>query len=72
MEKLTQFLAAKSLSQSEFARLLGVSQVSVHYFVTGKKRPSVLTAAAIERVTGGAVPASAWGEKLHRRADARE
>lgn len=46
------------MSQSDLARLLGTEQPQVSLYENGKARPSLVTAARIERLAG--IPASAW------------
>lgn len=55
--RLTDYLEAKGITDTEFARLVGVSHSLVHYWKSGAKRPSMETAARIRDATGGAVTA---------------
>lgn len=61
---LTRWRAATAASQADVAALLTpkVTQPAVHRWETGAPaRPSLATAVQLERVTNGAVPATAWG-----------
>ena len=60
MEKLTEHLAAFKISRRDFAQAIGVHESVLSRFINGHARPGLDSAVAIERVTGGAVPASSW------------
>lgn len=60
MNPLRTYLAAEGVTQVRFAEMIGVQQSMVSRLLKGKARPSLETAVAIERATGGAVPAATW------------
>jgi len=49
---LKKWLAENGVSQAEFARHLGVSQVSISNYVRGKQRPGANRALEISWMTG--------------------
>jgi len=53
--ELKQYLEEKGLSQTEFARKLGVTSARISQIVNRKRNPSVFLMKAIEEVTGGSV-----------------
>ncbi|MFA4972805.1 MAG: hypothetical protein WC683_09345 [bacterium] len=57
---LTAYLQEHRLRKVAVARAIGTSHVAVLYYLTGAKRPDASRRAAIERWTGGAVPAESW------------
>ncbi|HBT01626.1 MAG TPA: hypothetical protein DEB47_17620 [Citreicella sp.] len=62
MGNLATFLQSSGMTQKAFADAVKVSQPTVNRWLNGAK-PSWDKAAEIERVTGGAVPVSAWAPK---------
>lgn len=54
---LSDYLSTEKISQEAFAALIGVSDVTVHRWVTGKSRPAWTHVGPIERETGGKVTA---------------
>lgn len=62
MEKLSQYIADAKISQAEFSRIIGVHPSVLCKYLRKKAKPSYERAYAIERATGGAVPASSWLE----------
>lgn len=60
MDLLDQHIRSLGLTRSAFARRLGISAPYLTQILTGAKRPGLELAVAIERETGGAVPATAW------------
>jgi len=60
MEQLTQYLKKTKTSQAEFSRVIGVHSSVMCKYLKKKAKPSPQRAYLIERVTDGAVPASAW------------
>jgi transcriptional regulator with XRE-family HTH domain len=58
--KLREWRASRSLSQTEAARLLGVTQSSWSAWETGRKRPELEAVVALERVTKRAVRLRDW------------
>lgn len=65
---LAKFLADENLSQGAFAAKLGVRQSEVSRWLSGLRVPGGELAFAIQRITGGKVPAESWYEsrKRHR------
>jgi transcriptional regulator with XRE-family HTH domain len=59
---LARYLKANGESQRAFERRLGLQSGMLSGYLSGKRRPGLDTAAAIERETGGAVPAVSWAE----------
>lgn len=60
MEKLTSYLEANGISQSEFAARIGVTPSVVSRYCSKGVTPDLQRAIVIERVTSGAVPVAAW------------
>ena len=60
MNKLQTYLKAHGISQEAFARKVGVTQPSVHRWLTGSAQPSKRIMLVIERETSGAVPVLSW------------
>lgn len=58
MEKLTEFMASRGLSQQAFAALVGIQQGTVSHWLTGRYSPSAELARQVEQRTGGALRAS--------------
>lgn len=50
-------------SKARLARDLGVTVSLVGAWLTGRKQPSLTLAVALERVTRGLVPATAWADE---------
>lgn len=48
--RLTAYMKNKNLSQHEMARLLGISQASLHYYATGKRAPSAAVITKIANI----------------------
>lgn len=61
---LTDAIARSGKTRSQFAEELGVGRPYLSMLESGKKRPSLELAIRIERLTGGAVPASSWVDCL--------
>lgn len=57
---LRQFIESNALTQQATAKALGVTDPAVHDWISGTKRPRPHHRAAIEKWTGGLVPASSW------------
>lgn len=49
---IREYLRRSGLSQTEFARRIGVSKPTANLYVHGKRRPSPEIALRIERLTG--------------------
>ena len=60
MTQLAAHITATGQSQAALASDLGISRSHMSELVSGAKKPSLDLAFAIERATGGAVPASSW------------
>ena len=63
---LSQYLAWKKLTQSQFGDLAGLNQGTVSKLCFGRSRPSWDVAAKIEKATGGAVPIAVWAQAPKR------
>lgn len=57
---LSAYLTSKGISQKSFADMLSIDRSVVSRFLSGKVKPSLDTAFAIERATKGKVKAWAW------------
>ena len=64
---LREFLAAAGKSQRDLARGVKRSDPVISAWVTGKNRPDIESAFALERFTGGAVPVVAWSRAVPKR-----
>ena len=60
MKKFRRWLKASGLSQRDAGRKLGIGQMAVSYYVTGKGLPSIRAAYLIEKGTRGAVRLRDW------------
>jgi transcriptional regulator with XRE-family HTH domain len=60
MSDLQKYLDDNSITQREFAARVSSSPSYINEIVAGSKTPGLKLAFAIERATGGAVPASSW------------
>lgn len=58
-ELLRRFILENGLKPADAARLLKVSPVSIHYWMSGQ-RPNTSQRLRIARWTGGRVPFEAW------------
>lgn len=64
MEQLASYLESHNLTQAAFAERVGATQPYISKLLSGgRTHPSIALALRIERVTGGAVPITAW---VHR------
>ena len=61
---LRRWLDATGTTQTKLARRLGVTVAHVGHWLHGRQRPGLDLAAALERVTGRAVRAVDWAEKI--------
>lgn len=57
---LDAWIKSKAIERTELARALGVSEQLLYQWRSGRSRPSHETAQTLERLSGAAVPASAW------------
>ena len=57
---LQQYIDAHDMTGRAFALAIGTSEATVSRLLNGKMRPGLELAAAIERETGGNVPAVSW------------
>jgi DNA-binding transcriptional regulator YdaS (Cro superfamily) len=69
--KLSSYLDQKKLSKRSFAGQLGVAGAVISRYCSGARIPTTRFALAIEKATGGVVPASSWAQEEKRRADQR-
>jgi DNA-binding transcriptional regulator YdaS (Cro superfamily) len=60
--ELRVWMARNGVNGAQAARLFGVSRGRLASYRTGRYRPSLDSALAMERVTGGAVPAASWAK----------
>jgi transcriptional regulator with XRE-family HTH domain len=60
MEKLASFIKTKGMTQASFAESVGITQSTLSKLCAGPKGPSLETALAIERETGGKVAVADW------------
>ncbi|WP_108027953.1 helix-turn-helix domain-containing protein [Rhodovulum kholense] len=60
MNALASYLQARSLTQTQFARTIGVKQPLVSKLVRGLSQPSPELAVRIARATQGVVPFYSW------------
>jgi transcriptional regulator with XRE-family HTH domain len=70
MSKLHTYLAETGTTQSDLAGRVGVSKGYMSEIVGGQKRPGLDVAFAIERETGGMVPAACWVDAISAQAAA--
>ncbi len=68
---LSEYQRANDYNQAQLARALGVSEPLVSMWLSGRRRPSMAKAFAVETRTGGRVPARAWLSANERRQRAR-
>jgi hypothetical protein len=57
---LKRWIAQAAISNAEAARRIGYDRSNFHRILTGCAKPTMELAAAIEVMTDGAVPLSAW------------
>jgi transcriptional regulator with XRE-family HTH domain len=57
---LRMWMARQGYSPRQVARRLGVSRPAVQRWLQGVRLPGLRAALALERLTGGAVPARSW------------
>lgn len=62
MMKLSEYLKEAGMSQAAFAALVGVDKSIISRLSTEAMKPSLQLAFAIDRATGGKVPAASWVE----------
>ena len=60
--QLFEYLIAKDVSQTAFAKKIGVSQPTLHRYLVGETSPSVITAIQIEKLTGKEVKVHDWAK----------
>lgn len=61
MMTLSAYLATTGETQADFAARIGIKPPHMSLILSGARRPGIVVASAIERETGGQVPASSWG-----------
>lgn len=59
-ELLNRFLDDRKLNHTQFAALAKLDRPIVSHYCAGTRKPGLDAAFAIERATGGLVPAKAW------------
>lgn len=57
---LEQWLKKSDVSQLEFAKALGTTRQALNHWISGKSKPKVYFALAVQTLTGGAVPLTSW------------
>jgi transcriptional regulator with XRE-family HTH domain len=57
---LTAWRTANGLTAKEFAAKIGVNKSTLYRIENGEIVPTLGTAFALERATGGKIPAEAW------------
>lgn len=70
-EILAQFIADSGIHVAEFARRIGLTETSVHRYISGERVPEPDVMDNIFRETGGAVPHDSWTPMLVARHRAR-
>lgn len=60
MDRLIEWLASTKTTQLQLSERSGIPQPLISKYVTGKQRPNIDNALAIERATDGEVPVEAW------------
>jgi transcriptional regulator with XRE-family HTH domain len=53
--KLKEYLTINRMTVTEFANLSSVSRASIFLYVSGKRKPSLISARKIEKITNGIV-----------------
>jgi transcriptional regulator with XRE-family HTH domain len=61
---LETFLRENGRTQRELALACGLREATISRIINRIRRPGIDSAAAIERATDGAVPASAWVREI--------
>lgn len=70
VNKLAEYLDDEGLSQADFARLAEIKAPLVSMIAGGRRGAGLKTALAIERATGGRIPAEYW-DTLRKKARRR-
>jgi transcriptional regulator with XRE-family HTH domain len=60
MTQLSSYIKGAGMTQRAFAAAVNIAPGHLSEIITGKKRPGLALAFAIERQTLGQVPASSW------------
>lgn len=60
MKKLKLYLIDHKISQAQFGLLIGVTQVAINSYLTGRRFPEPTIILKIEEVTNGHVTPSDW------------
>lgn len=63
-----RWIDTAEVTVADFAAEVGVTTATVYNWRSGKMRPSLELAVAIEHVTGGKVPAAYWAGRKPERA----
>lgn len=57
---LKDWIEKRGITQSDFARRVGVQQSTVNKIIHGHRKPSMRVAYAIEVATNGAIKSESW------------
>lgn len=57
---LAEWIDRSNRTREQVAKALGVTKASLDRYCRGERTPTLGAALAIERVTGGAIPARSW------------
>ena len=58
--KLVKYLEKHNITQSNFAKRLGISHQTVNYWISGSREPSLANIRAVYNKTAGEVTANDW------------
>jgi transcriptional regulator with XRE-family HTH domain len=64
---LSKYIADNGLTQDSFGSKCGILQSQVYGYMSGRCRPGIDAAIAIEQATNGKVPARSWRKRRNRR-----
>jgi transcriptional regulator with XRE-family HTH domain len=62
-QRLVRFLETSKTSQTDFATKAGLLASMISHYCNGSRRPGLDAALAIEKASGGEVPATVWSTK---------
>jgi transcriptional regulator with XRE-family HTH domain len=65
-ELLVKHLEDSKTSQTDFAQKAGLLASMISHYCNGSRRPGLDAALAIDKASGGKVPASTWSAKKAR------
>ena len=63
--KLAEYLMEKGLRQAEFARIMNVTQPTVHNWIYRKAPPSAMHMMKLYKLSKGKVALKDWCEEFH-------